>query len=102
MATLPKDLFRQLTEGLPRQGPGSTEATLRALRMVRDLPRRPQILDVGCGPGAQTIDLARATGGRIVAVDVRSRFLEELTARAEAAGVADQITTVKASMSAMD
>jgi len=56
------DLFRELTEGLPRQGPGSSEATLRALRMVDGLSSRPRILDVGCGPGAQTIDLARASG----------------------------------------
>ena len=98
----PKDLFRELTEGLPRQGPGSAAATLRALAMVTGMPLRPRILDVGCGPGAQTIDLARATGGDIVALDLRSRFLAELRERATAAGVADRITTLEGSMFAMD
>ncbi|HUO05539.1 MAG TPA: class I SAM-dependent methyltransferase [Candidatus Binataceae bacterium] len=95
-------LFRELTDGLPRQGPGSTTATLRALGLIRDMPVRPRILDVGCGPGAQTIDLARATGGEIVAVDLRERFLKELRARAEAAGVTRQIETRKQSMFEMD
>ncbi|HWN57767.1 MAG TPA: class I SAM-dependent methyltransferase [Methylomirabilota bacterium] len=91
-------LFRELTEGLPRQGPGSSEATLRALGLTRQLPEHPKILDVGCGPGAQTIELARATNGEIIAVDIRQRFLDELTERARDAGVMPQITTVNASM----
>ena len=91
-------LFRELTEGLPRQGPGSCAATIRALGLTRGLPLRPRILDVGCGPGAQTIDLARATGGEIVAVEIRQRFLDELTERAREAGVLSQITTVNVSM----
>ena len=95
-------IFREMTEGLPRQAPGSAGTTLRALGLVRSLPTRPRILDVGCGPGAQTIELARATGGWIVAVDIRQRFLDELTERAEAAGVGPQITTVNTSMFDMD
>ncbi|MGH7924244.1 MAG: class I SAM-dependent methyltransferase [Candidatus Binatus sp.] len=95
-------IFLELTEGLPRQAPGSAAATLRALGLVRGLPPRPRILDVGCGPGAQTIELARATGGWLVAVDIRQRFLDELTERAAEAGVLPQITTVNSSMFDLD
>jgi len=95
-------IFREMTEGLPRQAPGSTAATLRALGLVRGMPEQPRILDVGCGPGAQTIDLARATSGWIVAVDLGQRFLDELTERASAAGVLAQVTPVNASMFDMD
>ena len=96
------ELFVELSAGLPRQGPGSTEATLRALSMVRRLPARPRILDIGCGPGAQTIDLERATGGEIVALDNRQRFLDEMLARAAKAGVSSQIEAVCGSMFEMD
>jgi ubiquinone/menaquinone biosynthesis C-methylase UbiE len=96
------ELFVELTAGLPRQGPGSTEATLRALAMVHGLPAHPRILDIGCGPGAQTIDLARATGGEIVALDNRQRFLDEMLVRAAQAGVASQIKPVCGSMFEMD
>jgi ubiquinone/menaquinone biosynthesis C-methylase UbiE len=95
-------IFRELTEGLPRQAPGSAAATLRALSLIRGLPPRPRILDVGCGPGAQTIELARATRAWIVAVDIRQRFLDELTERATEAGVMPQITAVNSSMFDMD
>jgi ubiquinone/menaquinone biosynthesis C-methylase UbiE len=95
-------ILRELTEGLPRQAPGSAAATLRALGMIRGLPEQPRILDVGCGPGAQTIELARATSGWLVAVDIRQRFLDELTERAAAAGVLPQVTTVNISMFDMD
>ncbi|HYB89606.1 MAG TPA: class I SAM-dependent methyltransferase [Candidatus Binataceae bacterium] len=95
-------LLEELTEGLPRQGPGSTEATLRALAMTSGLAPHPRILDVGCGTGAQTIVLAQATRGEIVALDLSGRFLTELSERARAAGVADRITTIKQSMFAMD
>ena len=95
-------IFLEMTEGLPRQAPGSAGSTLRALGLVRGLPPRPRILDVGCGPGAQTVELARATGGWLVAVDIRQRFLDELTERAAAADVLPQITTVNASMFEMD
>lgn len=96
------ELFVELSAGLPRQGPGSTEATLRALSMVGRLPARPRILDIGCGPGAQTIDLARATGGEIVALDNRRRFLDEMVARAAKAGVGSQVKPVFRSMFEMN
>jgi len=95
-------IFRELTEGLPRQAPGSPATTLRALGLVRGLPSRPRILDVGCGPGAQTIELARATGGWLVAVDIRQRFLDELAERAGEAGVLPQVTMLNTSMFDMD
>ena len=46
-------LFMELHSGNHREGPGDNESTLKALRMVTDLPERPDILDVGCGPGIQ-------------------------------------------------
>lgn len=47
-----------------------------------------QLLDVGCGPGYATLDLARLVGetGRVVGVDVSPRFVQHLQARAVALG----------------
>lgn len=46
------------------------------------------ILDVGCGPGYASFDLARlvAPGGRVHGVDVSERFVSYLRAQAEARG----------------
>lgn len=91
------NIFFEVQRGLPRQGPGCDESTLQALALCR-LPERPAILDVGCGPGMQTVALAKAAGGYITAVDTSPEYLCELAERAEAAGVADRIDIVKGDM----
>lgn len=78
----------EIFEDLPRQGPGLDECTRRAFEMLTGLPERPEILDVGCGAGTQTIALARLSPGRITAVDVHEPMLDELRRRAAEAGYA--------------
>jgi ubiquinone/menaquinone biosynthesis C-methylase UbiE len=95
------DVFFDVQRGLPRQGPGSDASTLSALALCPNLPPNPAILDIGCGPGMQTVALARATGGTIAAVDTSREYLAELTARADTAGVADRITPLAADMNAL-
>ncbi len=95
-------LFFELHSGLPQEGPGSDESTRKALSMIGDLPAEPQILDVGCGPGRQTLVLASETGGRLTAVDTHQPFLDELKVRAARASVADRITTQNCPMAEME
>lgn len=92
------DLFLELHQGMPRQGPGDDDVTAAAIALCTGLPEAPAILDIGCGPGAQTLVLARETGGHVTAVDLYPQFLSELAARAALAGVADRVTTVEADM----
>ena len=40
-----------------RQGPGSTETTLKALSFVDGLSEKSCIVDIGCGTGTPTITL---------------------------------------------
>jgi SAM-dependent methyltransferase len=94
----PADVFFDLHSGLPREGPGDDESTLRALSLCSDLPPRPDILDVGCGPGMQTVALAQTTDGTVTAVDLHEPFLDQLRARAEEAGVRERINVMGADM----
>ena len=87
-----------LFDGLPRGGPGSAESTAKALNSIPPEWSRENILDIGCGPGAQTIELARLGGGNVIAADIYAPFLSALETRAENHGVSDTITTVNASM----
>ncbi|HEY4440647.1 MAG TPA: methyltransferase domain-containing protein [Candidatus Elarobacter sp.] len=91
------ELFFALHDGLPREGPGDDALTVRAFRGLGSLPPRPALLDVGCGPGAQTVTLA-SLGADVVAVDVHEPFLRETERRAGERGVADRVRTVRASM----
>ena len=92
------EVFLEVQRGLPRQGPGCAESTLEALSLCAGLPERPAVLDVGCGPGMQTVALAKALHGRITAVDMVQEYLDQLAERAVAAGVADRIEALVADM----
>ncbi len=70
------ELLLDVYGGLPRQGPGDDASSQRALELCGDLPIAPDVLDVGCGPGMQTVLLAQATGGTVTAVDRHEQFLE--------------------------
>lgn len=92
------ELLVELHEGLPRLGPGNTESTLRALALCEHLPAIPDILDVGCGTGAQTLDLSSATAGQLTAVDLFPSFLARLDAEREQRGLEHRIRTCVADM----
>ncbi|MEM9621257.1 MAG: class I SAM-dependent methyltransferase [Pseudomonadota bacterium] len=90
--------FFAVHEGLPRQGPGSRQFTEQAFAQT-SLPANAEILDVGCGPGMQTFDLARvAPAARICAVDLFIPFLQELRDRASVEAGSAQIHPVCANM----
>jgi ubiquinone/menaquinone biosynthesis C-methylase UbiE len=50
-----------------------------------------EVLDVGCGPGKPAVQLARATGARVLGISISTEDVRLATARAEAEGVADQV-----------
>lgn len=72
------ELLIALHDGLPRQGPGDSASTRRALALCAALPDAPEILDIGCGTGAQTLTLAATTTGHITALDRSLDFLRSL------------------------
>lgn len=94
--------FYRIFESLPRQGPGCPEATRKVWSLLPPVPRDARILDVGCGSGTQTRDLAALSpGSTITAVDNHQPFLDILTAKAEPAGLSGRIKPVCASMDAL-
>lgn len=79
--------FFDVFENLPRQGPGCAASTLQALALARGLPPRPEVLDIGCGCGAQTLLLARKLRTRVTAVDNHRPVLDRLAAAAREDGL---------------
>lgn len=92
------ELLEELYKGLRRLGPGNTQSTLKALSMCKQLPDAPDILDIGCGTGAQTLDLALATTGTITAIDLIPTFLEQLNASIQEQGLQNRITVCEGDM----
>lgn len=96
------NIFFEIHSSLPREGPGDNESTRKAYLMLPDLPEKPRILDVGCGPGMQTIELAKLSNGRIDALDNHQPFLDHLKKRAEEEGVSDRINIINGDMFALN
>jgi len=95
-----QELMFEIHEGLPREGVGRDVYTRQAYEMLPQLDE-PRILDIGCGSGAPTLELARLSGGQVTALDVHQPFLDVLARRAEAAGLSERITIVNGSMLSM-
>jgi SAM-dependent methyltransferase len=66
-----------------------------------DLAPEPLVLDLACGPGAAVPLLARATGGRVVGLDLHAPFLREMRERAHREGLGPRAVGVNARMEAL-
>lgn len=75
-----REIFFEIYENLPRQGPGNRNCATQALGLCRDLTEYPALLDLGCGVGGQTFHLAEPTSGSIVAIDSHGPSIERLQA----------------------
>ena len=76
-----------------RQGPGNDEATKKALSYLPELEDSSQILDIGCGTGAQTMVLAKNTPATIIAVDMLQGFLDKLQEKVDQQNLNDRVMT---------
>jgi len=83
---------------LKRQGPGSSETTIKALSFIDNLTTESKIADIGCGTGSQTMILAQHTRANIVGVDLFPGFINQLIQNAEKLGLQHRIKGVVESM----
>ena len=96
------ELLIDLHRDARRLGPGGDDETRLAIRLSGLATRTGlRIADLGCGTGASTLLLARELNARITAVDLLPALLHRLDAAANAAGLADRIDTLAASMDAL-
>jgi SAM-dependent methyltransferase len=93
------ELFFEIHSGIPRQGPGSIESTRKAFSLIKDLPKEPRILDIGCGPGKQTVELAKISGGKVTGMDNHEPFLEEFKKNIENEGLSGKVDIATGDMS---
>jgi SAM-dependent methyltransferase len=91
-----------LHDGLPRAGPGNDRSTAYALRRLPQLPPSPVALDLGCGPGRQTLVLAKLLGARVTAIDIHGPFLRQLERAAEAQGLSHLIMILQVDMATLE
>lgn len=73
------------------------EFTRTAFEMIPPI-ENPSILDLGCGTGVRTIELAKMSNGKITAIDIDSEALDTLRKKVEECGVSDRVSVIELSM----
>lgn len=63
---------------------------------------RPRILDIGCGSGVPTVELARLSNGEIIGVDIDQCQLDRLTKKLDQEGLSNRVKIMKCSMFDLD
>jgi len=86
-----KDLLRE----------GLIKYTREAFQILPELDK-PRILDVGCGSGIPTMELARLSNGQVTGLDINQPLLDILTRKIEKAGLSERVNTIQCSMFDMD
>ena len=96
------DMIIETHSGLERQGPGSLEATIKALSFVDDLGKNARILDLACGTGGQTMVIAQNISGDITGLDIIPEFIYAFNENAKKHNLQDRMRGVIGSMEDLD
>lgn len=68
--------------------------TRKAFEMLPKMDR-PFILDVGCGSGVPTMELAEISNGQIIALDINHELINRLAVKIEKAGLSDRVKVIE-------
>jgi len=73
-------------------------------KAFRTIPKvdRPRILDIGCGSGVSTLELAKLSCGNVIGIDIDKPALEKFARRIKETGLTNRIQVINCSMFDMD
>lgn len=91
-------LICEYFSNVERQGPGSPEATIKALSFIDNLTSESRIVDLGCGTGGQTMTLAQNAPGQIMGIDLFPDFISIFNRNAHALGLSNRVQGIVGSM----
>ncbi|MFO7772402.1 MAG: class I SAM-dependent methyltransferase [Dehalococcoidia bacterium] len=69
----------------------------KAFRMLPPMDK-PRILDIGCGSGIPTLELARLTEGEVIGIDIDQPALDRFARQIRQAGLSDRVQAVNCSI----
>jgi ubiquinone/menaquinone biosynthesis C-methylase UbiE len=75
--------------------------TREAFRMLQGL-EKPRILNIGCGSGVPTIELAKLSDGEVIGIDTDESLLEKLSVKSQEKGFSNRVKIKKCSLFEID
>ena len=73
----------------------------KAFKIIPDIDK-PRILDIGCGSGVSTLEIARLTNGEIIGLDIDQNALNRLNNKIKKTGFSKQVKTLHCSLIDME
>jgi SAM-dependent methyltransferase len=92
-----RNIHQEVHEDLCHADSERISFTRRAFQLLPRL-QGPSILDVGCGKGDPTLELARLTDGVVIGVDIDQASLIELSRRADEQGLSKRVQALNCSV----
>ena len=93
------DLLFEINQDHFREG--FNKYTRKAFQMLPEL-EKPRILDIGCGSGVLTIEVAKLSNGEIIGIDINQSLLDKLNNKIEEEGFSNRMKTIKCSLFEID
>ena len=94
-----KDLLSEINQDHFRER--LSKYTRMAFRILPEL-EKPHILDIGCGSGVPTLELAKLSEGDIIGIDIDQSLLDGLNRKIEEEGLSNRVKTRKCSLFEID
>ncbi|MCK4238202.1 MAG: class I SAM-dependent methyltransferase [Candidatus Lokiarchaeota archaeon] len=94
-----KDLLFEIDQDHFREN--FNKYTRKAFQLLSEL-EKPRILDIGCGSGVATIELAKLSNSEIIGIDINQSLLDKLNRKIEENGFSNRMKALKCSLFEMD
>lgn len=95
------NIFFEIHSNLPREGPGRNKYTRKAYNMLPKI-KNPKILDIGCGSGDPTIELAKISKGTVIGIDIHQPYLDSLDEKIIKEKLENRVKAINQSMFNID
>ena len=96
---MPQNLYREINRDSSRKR--LLKYTRKAFKLLPKLDK-PRILDVGCGSGVQTLELARLSKGEVVGIDINQSLIDEVNRKIRREGFSNRVKAETCSVVELD
>ncbi len=92
-----EDVYHELHNNIIKERPGRLDYVDKAFQILPKLDK-PTILDIGCGAGEPTIELAKLSNGMVTGIDIDQKALDKFELKVKEQGLTDRIKIINQSM----